>query len=99
ENYLRAQLEAIASSTALAASLATREIEAILKHPLIPSDRSWLTAADTLEAFGRVANAIAKRPPDLLIAVNEGLSVAMVIRHQLSLAAPIVMVHGAVDTE
>jgi len=94
-------VEKIASASAtteFAAHLATRTLERLLEHPLLPSNRDWLTTSDTLDAFGRVANAVAKKRPNLMVALNEGLGVAEVLKDLLRLDAPIVTLHGSADT-
>jgi hypothetical protein len=95
EQYLLGRLEAISSSTELAAGVAVREMEQVLRHPIMPAGGAWLGATDTIEALARIENAIAKAPPDLLVAVNEGLSICFVIKSHLGLTAPIRVIRGS----
>lgn len=98
EDFLKERLETIAGSNYVAATIALHQLENILDHPILPSRKSWLSATDTVDAIARIENAIALRIPDLIIAVNEGLPVALLIKTHLRLDAPIVTVHGSVDS-
>jgi hypothetical protein len=94
DRFVTRQLSKIEVLELTAASVARPEISNILSHPVLPVNRNWLSTANTLDALARVINAISKRPADLIVAVNEGLSVAQVVKGHLGLKADIVIVKG-----
>ncbi len=63
----------------------------------MPRERAWLSGTDTVDALARIENAIAKNPPNLLIAVNEGYSISSLVKRHLELSAPIVLVRGSAE--
>jgi len=97
KEFLVDRLEAVSSLTELGAAVALREIEQILKHPIMPRERAWLGATDTVDALARIENTIARSPPNLFVAVNEGYSISCLVKYHLNLDAPIVILRGSAD--
>ena len=85
---------------ALMAGLASTRVAQIAGalHPLMSANHPRLTATGTVDALARLENAVSDYRPDLIVAVNEGRSIAELIKAHLDLDVPIVTVHGSADT-
>jgi hypothetical protein len=99
QGFVEDCLTAVAASNFAAATLARHEIGQVLKHPVLPSSQSWLSATDTVNAVARIANAMSRATPDLLVAVNEGEAIASLLKVHMHLDAPILEIIGSADAD
>jgi len=74
----------------------TRDIEALISHPLLSAAQPRLTPLETIKGLARLENELTARQPELLVALNqEGLAIANVVRADLGLRTPLAVMHGA----